>query len=465
MEHMTDKEKEKEKTVFYYGVPFLGTIFVLWYIMASSWDMAYSDYMRQILSYLPDVWNPDKFFVADILTRIPINFPVRAFNVSILGFSVTFDLMLGGLGLGLAAFVLASYGKAAKVPAVWFLVLMALFFSLNKWEMLTNGTGWVHFFAFACFYYHYVVFDRMERVEGKRGDHIKLLVLPFFITLCVAGPYCAVYTGVMLLAYGFAAGRKKADSGKWDMQYLKYGVSMMIPLFLYMVSSSYSVSEHAGAYEGPMLPVLMEQPELFVKFFIKSFAGMVTGQEAFEELVNKGFFPYVLVYLLGLAVIGGYFAAIYLNFRYRLYEKTMLPLILLAAGGMNHVLILLSRWIFLKDTYGMSSRYALQFQVGILGIILTVGLLWDRMKGKLIKTMAVCWCILLLLGNGYTTYREVKIAPNRKEWGQTVAEMALHYEDFSDEELKKWFQYKSGEKIRKALSILEENHLNVYRER
>ena len=113
----------------------------------------------------------------------------------------------------------------------------------------------------------------------------------------------------------------------------------------------------------------------------------------------------------------------------------------------------------------MSSRYALQFQVGILGIILTVGLLWDRMKGKLIKTMAVCWCILLLLGNGYTTYREVKIAPNRKEWGQTVAEMALHYEDFSDEELKKWFQYKSGEKIRKALSILEENHLNVYRER
>ena len=79
--------------------------------------------------------------------------------------------------------------------------------------------------------------------------------------------------------------------------------------------------------------------------------------------------------------------------------------------------------------------------------------------------MEVCWCILLLLGNGYTTYREVKIAPNRKEWGQTVAEMALHYEDFSDEELKKWFQYKSGEKIRKALSILEENHLNVYRER
>ena len=461
---MTETRKQIEKKWLYYAVPLIGTLFVLWYIKSASWDMAYSDYMRQILSYLPDVWNPEKFFVADILTRIPVNFPVRAFNVSVLGFSVTFDLMLGGIGLGLAAFVLSAYAGKRKLGTVWFMILMLLFFSLNKWEMLTNGTGWVHFFAFACFYYHYMVFDRTESGEEKKGDEIRLLVLPFFITLCVAGPYCAVYTGVMLLAYGFAAGRKKALEGCWDKRYLKRSVCMVIPLFLYMWSNSYAVSEHAGAYEGPMLPVLMEQPLLFVKFFVKSFAGMVFGQEAFEELVNKGIFPYAFVYLLGLAVIGAYLAALYLNFRYRLYEKTMLPLILIISGGMNHVLILLSRWIFLRDSYGMSSRYALQFQVGILGIVLTAGFLWNRIKGKAVKILAVLWCVLLLAGNAYTTYREVKIAPNRKEWGQTVAEMALHYEDFDDNELKTKFQYKSAEKIRQALSILQENHLNIYRE-
>ncbi|MEY8339179.1 hypothetical protein AALB16_14370 [Lachnospiraceae bacterium 62-35] len=466
---MTEGKKRKRLEWFYYFLPLAGTVFVLWYIHTAAYDMAYSDYIRQILSYLPDVWNPEKFFVADILTRIPINFPVRAFNVNVLGFSVIFDLILGGLGLGLASLVLADYGRRRKLGIVWFVLLMLLFFSLNKWEMLTNGTGWVHFFAFACFYYHYILFDRMERGEGKRRDGLKLIVLPFFITLGTAGPYCAVYTGVMLLAYGFAAGRKKALQGIWDKRYLKYGIALLVPLCLYLWSSSYGITEHAGAYEGPMLPVLLEQPELFGKFFIKSFAGMVFGHEAFEELVNRGIMPYATVYLLGLAVIGGYLLALYLNFRYRLYEKTILPLILLAAGGMNHVLILLSRWIFLRDSYGMSSRYALQFQVGILGIVLTLGLLWDKLSGwnrkvQTIKALAVLWCLVVLVGNIYTTYREIKIAPNRKEWGRTVAEMALHYEDFDDDELKQWFQYRSGEKIRQALSILKENHLNVYRD-
>ncbi len=460
---MTEKTHRNGKNLYYYILPLLGTLFVLWYIMTATWDVAYSDYIRQILSYLPDVWDPEKFFVADLLTRIPVNFPVRGFNVSVLGFSVTFDLILGGLGLGLAAFVLADYGRKKEILALWFAAFMLIFFSLNKWEMLTNGTGWVHFFAFACFYYHYTVFDRMESGDGKKGDALRLQVLPFFITICVAGPYCAVYTGVMLLAYGFAAGRKKAADGTWDLKYLKYSICMLIPLFLYMWSNSHAVYEHSGAYEGSIFPILAEQPQLFVKFFIKSFAGMAIGQEAFEELVNKGLFPYAVVYLLGLLVIGGYLAALYLNLKYRLYEKTVLPLILILAGGMNHLLILASRWIFLKDSYGMSSRYALQFQVGILGIILTAALLWDRIKGRWIRLAAVLWCVLLLLGGGYTTWREVKIAPNRQEWGKTVAEMAVHYEDFDDDELIYWFQYRNADKIREALSILEENHLNVFR--
>ena len=68
---------EKRRGWMYAAVPLLGLAFVLWYISAATCGAAYSDYIRQILSYLPDVWNPEKFFVPDILTRIPINFPVR----------------------------------------------------------------------------------------------------------------------------------------------------------------------------------------------------------------------------------------------------------------------------------------------------------------------------------------------------------------------------------------------------
>ncbi len=450
--------------LMYAGVPLLGLGFVLWYIMTATSDAAYSDYIRQILSYLPDVWNPEKFFVPDILTRIPVNFPVRAFNVSVLGFSVTFDLVLGALGLGLAGLVLGAYCFHRRVGAGWFLLLMFLFYSLNKWEMLTNGTGWVHFLAFAGFYYHYLVLDRVETGEGKRGDSLRLKILPFVITLGTAGPYCAVYSGVLLLTYGFLAVKKRREKGCWDLSYGIWAACVLIPLILYMISNSMAVYEHTGAYTGPMLPVLLEQPDMFVKFFIKSFGGMVMEKETLEYGVNMGYFPYALVYVMGLGVMAAYLGALWLNVRFRLYERTVFPLILTLAGGMNHVLILLSRWIFLRDDYGMSARYALQFQVGILGIVLTCALVWPELRNRVFKGLIIAWCVMMAAGNGFTDYKEILTAPGRKAWGETVKEMAGHLEDFTDEELEYQFQYGSGEKIRQAMKILEENHLNMYRQ-
>ena len=81
--------------------PIAGILFCLWYVCSATSDVVYSDYIRLINSYLPDVWNPDKFFVADIFTRIPINFLSRGINVTWFGFSVRFDQILGILGLGL----------------------------------------------------------------------------------------------------------------------------------------------------------------------------------------------------------------------------------------------------------------------------------------------------------------------------------------------------------------------------
>ena len=52
----------------YIGLPILGTLFYLYYLHIATIDMVYSDYIRLINSYLPDVWNPEKFFVADLLT-------------------------------------------------------------------------------------------------------------------------------------------------------------------------------------------------------------------------------------------------------------------------------------------------------------------------------------------------------------------------------------------------------------
>ena len=64
----------------YVGLPVLGVLFYLFYLHRAAIDLVYSDYIRLTLSYLPDVWDPEKFFVPDLLTRIPVNFLERAVN-------------------------------------------------------------------------------------------------------------------------------------------------------------------------------------------------------------------------------------------------------------------------------------------------------------------------------------------------------------------------------------------------
>ena len=93
-----------------------------------------------------------------------------------------------------------------------------IMFSLNKWEMLYNGTGWAHFLAFAFFFFNYVLLDRVYEVRNGSENRktaagsaarswrrmlIGLAVLPAVITIGVAGPYCAIYTMTLLLSYGY----------------------------------------------------------------------------------------------------------------------------------------------------------------------------------------------------------------------------------------------------------------------
>mgnify|MGYP002570796141 CR=1 FL=1 len=90
------------------GLPvILGILFYIWYIFHASDNVAYSDYIRLINSYLPDVTNPAKFFVPDILTRVPITYLGRIINVKLFGYNAYFDMILGVLSLGAGAAVLA----------------------------------------------------------------------------------------------------------------------------------------------------------------------------------------------------------------------------------------------------------------------------------------------------------------------------------------------------------------------
>ena len=457
------------KTRKWYGLVILaGVLFSLYYVRNASYDVVYSDYIRLVNNYLPDVWNPDKFFVPDILTRIPVTYLARIVNTSLFGYSLAFDQVLGVLCLGLGAGAVTLYCVEEKISAPWFLTIMALLFSLNKWEMMVNGSGWAHFLAFAGFYYHYLVVDRVWTGREKKGDRARLLWIPWAVILGAAGQYCAVYTAVLLLAYGFMTIWKRLREKRWTREFALPALSAAAPFALYLWSYSYSVEDHAGMQQLSLISQLLDTPGYFARFLLKSLESLVVGVEAAQELFT-GNAPYLI---LGFLVAAAYLLALWLQYRMRLYEESLFPLMLIAAGAMNHALILLTRWSFLIEDYGMSARYTPQFLFGILGILLTFALAGRHIRaGRVWKTAVfAAFALMFLAGNAATTKRELHMAPYRKNACMERAQVALDYRQKTDDELRGKFEYRmneenSGAEVRRALEILDEQNWNVFRRR
>ena len=125
------------------------------------------------------------------------------------------------------------------------------------------------------------------------------------------------------------------------------------------------------------------------------------------------------------------------------------------------MLVTASRWIFLNDAYGMSSRYALQYQVGIIGIMLTFLL---TAEGRRRRRAAAVIVLVFSLGSFITTAREIHMAPYRQEHFIAMQQAALEYKTQTDKELTRALQYHDADRIRKALGILERQGLNIYRD-
>ena len=505
---------------------FMGFLFLTAYIRSAATGVVYTDYLRIVSSYLEDVTDFTPMLHADILTRIPVNYIGRIVNVKLFGYTAMFDMLLGAAGLAFCAAVILSWCAKRKMRLAAMLVPAFLIFSLDKWEMLTNGTGWVHFWAVGFFYYHFTVYDRVRNGEAKKGDRRRLVLLPVLTTLLLSGPYCAAYLGavaaVYLLDYFTGAFRhperngasflpeekagktglpdKKAASAERktaaaeQKDFLLRMAAVIVPFILYYISRACSVEEYAGASDMGFFEMLGTNFAGFLEFAVRSFAGLVIGGETAEQFG----IPSGVLILLGIVVIAAYLFALFLNFKEGLTRRTVLPLLLIVMALMSHALIIFSRWIFLDPAYGMSSRYALQYMSGSLGILLTFFLCGARRqecstdrrpmvdsssasagvsgKGSASRKettekklcpgiiAAAAFTILLLAGQLVTTGREIDMAKYRKEYFLMMEDTARNYRNENDAALKKILQYHDPARTRKALEILEKQNLNVFRE-
>jgi len=122
---------------------FLMALAILFYVLLSTTDVLYSDYIRLVNSYLGKPLQLGDLLQKDILTRIPLTYFFREINRYSFGYTLIFDRVLGVLGLFLASKPLLLFMRKKQLPFLQQLLFLILFYSLNKWEMLLNGSGYM----------------------------------------------------------------------------------------------------------------------------------------------------------------------------------------------------------------------------------------------------------------------------------------------------------------------------------
>ena len=502
--HLLSMGKEGKLPIALLLLSFLMALAILFYVLLSTTDVLYSDYIRLVNSYLGKPFQLGDLLQKDILTRIPLTYFFREINRHSFGYTLIFDRVLGVLGLFLASKPLLLFMRKKQLPFSQQLLFLLLFYSLNKWEMLLNGSGYIHFLAFSVFYDYFYALDQ---AFSKKSSLLVLSIYPPFILL-VAGPYClAVFLSCFAMFFFLALGKKL-----WDIKgTILLLISNGLCLFLYLLSNHYAVYEYAGAESISLREVLQNHLLFVVKFIFYGFSSMLVSGENLEKLLREGVIQGKGVVLIGAFVLFFYVLMILL-YLWRFFASSknsgtktfatknkeafssqqrqmaeqkqtdtnaltgenvgesfyfgLLPGLLLLHGLASHALVFLTRYMFLKESYAFQSRYALQYQSALLGAFLLL-FLWKNENraslGQKARTSQgrLVFCLLIsgifLLGTLWT---------DRSEWGKSMYRRD-HYERmwayshdlsaYSDEELEDVFEYHhGGERIRKAFAIWEQ---------
>ena len=502
--------KEKFRTSFLFFVSILCTVFLGFYILSASADIVYSDYIRLTNSYLGEPFSFHDLLTKDILTRIPVSFLFREINIAFFHYSITFDRFLGLFGLFLTSIPLLLFMTKRRIGGFFSVAILLIFYSLNKWEMLLNGSGYAHFLSFALFYLFFYLLS--ERV-GEGSSLFPLSVFPFLFLL-TGGPYAiAVYGATILsLFFLFLAGKIRDKRGS-----LVLLLSSFVSTFLYFLSNHYAVYEYAGAKSISLKEVLLTKMTFVLKFFGFGFSSLLFSGENLEEWLSSGAVQGKQLFLLG-GLILLFFLLMALLFLKDLFfgekrgEKDksltgLFPALLLLHGLLSFALVFLSRYIFLRPEYAVQSRYALQYQSALLGALLLLYLktaggqevgvekrnrdreIEDRKKGEkvkkdvnaesvklagdvdkkaeprraLLRIISVGITLLFLVGTLHTAKTELLKAPYRRLHYETMLHSVNRIEEMDEEELERLYEYRHGkERILKAFSILKERKLNCF---
>lgn len=452
----------KARTSLQCCIIFICFILMCKYIECATMDFpVINDYVRVINNYIGKGKMVNYLCSTSFVLQPPAALLGVWINWHCFGFSVYFDYVLGIIGLSFCAMVVVKYSQYYNINLGMGIVLILYVFSLSKWEMIINGTGWVHFVCFSLIALHFYLLD-INYEQNIKKNEILLMVLPSFNILLFAIFYSAAYSMTILAFYGLVICRDLAKKNSIKKE-LKYIGAQIVPFLFYVVMSIINSDLRVTSGKGFFWYVFHDF-KYIIKFFIASFSAEAIGVETLMSYENG---------MKIALVIGGSILILYLLCGYSCIKHMseggyIFPLLLLVNSLFSHVLVCYSRCAFEDVTYGMSSRYALQYMLGGLGILIVLYKTFDRnikdyKKINSLSKSIFCMLILgiIIWGNGKTTADEVYKAPYRKAYYMTYEDVIRHPDQYTIDDLAGMYNTDGYEALC-ALMTLKREKLSIW---
>ena len=185
--------------------------------------------------------------------------------------------------------------------------------------------------------------------------------------------------------------------------------------------------------------------------------GLFVHNQSMEQYGNS------LCMLIGAATL---IYSIYILIRYMKKDNlknNLFPVICVLYALVLSVAISFGRLGKFDASYLSASRYTVESSIGLLGIVWMSYRVCAESAVKSAKVgHGLCVCIALVM-LFFAAKVEKNMAPHRKIYNDSLAEMMTHLEDYSDDELAV-FQANSPEYVRYSVEFFKENNLSIFSE-
>lgn len=466
----------------------IGAIYVLLYIKASVVDVPVSDYLRIINYYYEDVFDLHYLLSIEGISRVPFNFLTRIINASFFRFSTNFDRAISVFGLFIFNFVILKYvfriinNNILKLMTS--IMVTATSFSLINWEMILNGTGHTHFLALSLFVLAYYVFDEhykgwylLNSNQNKGIGYFIIFVL--LSSLCFGGSYMVAFLFTIstfcfiFYVINFIINNTNSIIYKFANRFqinniIAIIMSVLAVLLFQISNNSGEPYVHIGMKDIGLVEMLSQDFTFPIRFLSKALVSSIIGVDNITFAMQIHSINDLVVYSIAILIIIMLIFVTIMVIKREYYKKYLFVMLLAFNGLANYLFIFFARYKFLDDTYGMTSRYGIQYMfLTIAVVIILFKIIDDELKYKLssfLSFVSMMMIICLLSTNLTTNYHEQTIAKYRKETYQKAKDAALNLDLYSDDELPNIFEYHRGlDQIKKAFAIIKDKHYNIFK--